>query len=91
MKGYVVQMKKKEFIKVLGEKLDLSEEKCILINDVLEDNFLIGKNNKEKIISGLMDKLDVDETEANHIYEVVSSIITGELKEKLKHPFRSQD
>ena len=84
-------MNKKEFIKALGEKLNFSEEKCILINDVLEDNFLIGKNNKEKILAGFMEKLVVDEKEANRIYESAASIIAGEIKDKLKHPFRSQD
>lgn len=45
-------MNKKEVIKKLGEVTNLSEEKCIIINDILEEHFIIGKNNKEKIILG---------------------------------------
>ena len=41
-------MNKEEFIKELVKLTNLSEEKCTTINSILEDTFLIGKNNKEK-------------------------------------------
>ena len=50
-------MNKKEVIKKLGEVTNLSEEKCIIINDILEEHFIIGKNNKEKIISDISENL----------------------------------
>lgn len=43
----VIQMNKKGFILKLKEKLNYDEEKCIKINEILEDTFLIGKKNKE--------------------------------------------
>ena len=51
-------MNKKEVIKKLGEVTNLSEEKCVIINDILEEHFIIGKNNKEKIISDISEKLE---------------------------------
>ena len=44
-------MNKTGFIKELSEKLGYDEEKCTLINSVIEDYFIIGKSNKEKVLS----------------------------------------
>lgn len=87
----VMKMNKSDFIRELEEKLGYSEEKCIIINDVLESNFFISKKNKEKIITKLIEKLEIDEIEANKIYNTSVSIIASEIKNKLKHPFRSKD
>ena len=87
----VKKMNKEEFINVLTQELNYSEEKCIMINDVLENTFFIGKKGKEKVIKGFIEKLDINEEEAEHIYEVVCDILKDGVKEKLKHPFRSQD
>ena len=80
-------MNKKEVIKKLGEVTNLSEEKCIIINDILEENFIIGKNNKEKIISDISEKLETTREESENIYELAMSIIGSGIKDKLKHPF----
>ena len=87
----VKKMNKEEFINVLTQELNYSEEKCVIINEVLENTFFIGKKGKEKVIEEFMNKLDINEEEANHIYEVVCEILKDGVKEKLKHPFRSQD
>ena len=42
-------MNKKEVIKKLGEVTNLSEEKCIIINDILEEHFIIGSGIKDKL------------------------------------------
>ena len=84
-------MNKKEFIKKLLKELNYSEEKCILINDILENNFVISKKSKETIIQELMSQLEISETEANRIYDASIKIIKEELKEKIKHPFKSKD
>ena len=68
-------MNKKEIIKKLGEVTNLSEEKCIIINDILEEHFIIGKNNKEKIISDISEKLETTREESENIYELAMSII----------------
>lgn len=80
-------MNKKEVIKKLGEVTNLSEEKCIIINDILEEHFIIGKNNKEKIISDISEKLKTTREESENIYESAMSIIGSGIKDKLKHPF----
>ena len=73
--------------KKLGEVTNLSEEKCIIINDILEEHFIIGKNNKEKIISDISEKLETTREESENIYELAMSIIGSGIKDKLKHPF----
>ena len=80
-------MNKKDVIKKLGEVTNLSEEKCIIINDILEEHFIIGKNNKEKIISDISEKLETTREESENIYELAMSIIGSGIKDKLKHPF----
>ena len=84
-------MNKTEFIKELSKQTGYDEEKCMKINEVIDDIFLIGKKNKEKMIAGFIENLEITEEEANKIYETVMSIIGNELKDKLKHPFKSQD
>lgn len=80
-------MNKKDVIKKLGEVTNLSEEKCIIINDILEEHFIIGKKNKEKIISDISEKLETTREESENIYELAMTIIGSGIKDKLKHPF----
>lgn len=80
-------MNKKEVIKKLGEVTNLSEEKCVIINDILEEHFIIGKKNKEKIISDISEKLETTREESENIYELAMTIIGSGIKDKLKHPF----
>ena len=86
-----MKMNKTGFIKKLQKELNYNEEKCIIINSVLEDHFIIGKNNKEKIINDLIEKLTITEEEAENIYETSSKIISSAIKNKIVHPFKSQD
>ena len=86
-----MKMNKNEFIKELMKKLNYDEERCTLINDILEEHFLIGKNNKKNIINDLINKLGIEEKMANNIYNISSKIITTEIKNKLKHPFKNLD
>ena len=83
-------MNKREFIKELAKELNYSEDKCIIINDVLESNFFISKKSKSKIIEELILKLNVSDDEALRIYDISVSIVRREIKDKLKHPFRSK-
>ena len=45
----------------------------------------------EKIIEKFEKQINLDENEANKLYEIVMRIIGTEIKNKLKHPFKSQD
>lgn len=87
----VKKMNKTEFIDKLKSKMNLTENESIIVNDILENHFLIGKNNKEKIIDDLINRLNINELKANEIYNTSMSIISNELKYKLKHPFKSQN
>ena len=84
----VMKMNKEKFILELVNQTKLSKEKCIIINNCLEDNFIIGKNNKEKIVASFEKNLNITKEEANKIYNIANKIITTALKDKIKHPFK---
>lgn len=81
-------MNKSGFIKELSNKLGYDEEKCTLINSVIEDTFIIGKNNKEKILADLVEKVGVSEEEADKIYNTAMEILVKSVKDKIAHPFK---
>lgn len=87
----VKKMNKRGFIKELIKETKLPEEKCIIINDCMEEYFIIGRTNKEKTISLLMEKLNYDYEKADEIYNIASKIISTSIKDKIIHPFKSQD
>lgn len=80
-------MNKRGFIKALSEKLNYNEETCIIIHDILEDNFFISRKSKEKITYELANKINVTEEEAEVIYETAKKILNEEIKNKMRHPF----
>ena len=80
-------MNKEKFLKELANKTGLGEEKCSLINGVIEDTFLVGIKNKEKMIDLFKEKLNIGKDEAENIYEVSMGILSSEVVNKIKHPF----
>lgn len=84
-------MNKEKFIRELENVTGLDNNKCTIINSILEDHFIIGKNNKEKIINDIMNQLQITNEKAQNLYESVMSIIGTGIKDKLKHPFKSND
>ena len=82
-------MNKEKFIKELEKVTGLNNIKCSTINDILENHFIIVKNNKEKIINDIINQLSMTYEEAEKIYELSMSIIGTGIKDKLKHPFNS--
>ncbi len=87
----VIVMNKRGFIQELSKALDYSEEKCNIINNILETNFFISKKSKGKIVEELRLQLEISEKEAERIYLVAIEILKRELKKKMLHPFRSKD
>ena len=87
----VKKMNKTGFIEKLKETLNIDETKATMINNILENNNIFGKKNKDKIIEDMMNQLKIDLNEANKIYEKVMDIIKDAIKNKIKHPFKSQD
>lgn len=86
----VMKMNKSEFIKRLKEETNYSEDRCVLVNDILENNFIFGRKNKQKIIHDLILK-SFTEDEAENIYDISMNIIMSEVKNKIKHPFKSKN
>ncbi|MBR2240550.1 MAG: hypothetical protein IJ890_04120 [Clostridia bacterium] len=84
-------MNKEEFVKKLSEKIGYDEEKCAEINSIIEDTFIVGKNNKEKMITDLIHKMGVSEEEADKIYNSAMEIIAKEVLEKMFNPFSKKD
>ncbi len=87
----VMKMNKSKFIKELSEQTGYNEEKCILVNNIIENYFIFGKKNKERIIKDLQVKATLSEDDAENVYDISMKIITVEMKDKLKHPFKSKD
>lgn len=65
----------KTIINELIEKTNKSENECKIINEILESHFIIGRNNKEKIINDFKEKLNIDYKEADKLYNICSEII----------------
>ena len=86
----VIEMNKKDFLNELSHKTNLTESEAILVNDILEKHFFISKKNKDKIISELVIKLDISLDKASEIYDISKNIISNEIVDKLKHPFKNQ-
>ena len=84
-------MNKMLFLKEIKEKTNLSEEDVLKISDTLDDTFIIGKKNKEKMIESFVSKLGISDAEAEKIYEIIMDIMKNAIKDKLKHPFKSKD
>ena len=84
----VKKMNKTKFIEKLKETLNIDDNKANIINNILENNNIIGKKAKDTIINDFMGQLKIDLEEANKIYEKVMDIIKDTIKNKLKHPFK---
>ncbi|MBR3256017.1 MAG: hypothetical protein IKF97_07450 [Clostridia bacterium] len=84
-------MNKKDFISKLKEATGYDETKCNSINEIIESHFIIGKNGKEQIISDFKSKLLLNDDDADKLYNICMELIGEEIKNKLKHPFKSQD
>lgn len=87
----VKKINKKSFINELQDNTNLSYEECLIVNDILEKNFIFNKKKKDKVINELILKLNISNDRANEIYDVIMQFISSKIKEKIKHPFKSYD
>ena len=62
----------KEKLKELTNK---SEEEVAIIDEIINKHFIIGKNNKKKIITDFKEKLSMTDEEADELYNQCSEII----------------
>lgn len=84
-------MNKTKFIQTLKETLNIDEAKANIINNVIESDNIFGKKNKDKIINDFMEQLNINKEKAENIYETAIKIIKNAIKNKIKHPFKSQN
>ena len=87
----VKKINKKRFINELQDNTNLSYEECLIVNDILEKNFIFNKKKKDKVINELIFKLNISNDRANEIYDVFMQFISSKIKENIKHPFKSYD
>ena len=64
----------------LKERLNCSENDCVIINNIVEETSLFGKKNKVRMINGFIEKLNVSEERADEIYNTFMSILKGRIK-----------
>ena len=66
-----------------------------IVSDLLKQydfvEFFVGKKNKDKIINKFCEVLNINEEKAEDIYNKVMEIISTGIKDKILHPFKSQD
>lgn len=67
----VKKINKKSFINELQDNTNLSYEECLIVNDILEKNFIFNKKKKDKVINELILKLNISNDRANEIYDVI--------------------
>lgn len=87
----VKKMNKSEFAAKLSEVTNYSFETSFKIVEILENNFFISKNSKDKIIRKIKESIKIEEEKATYIYEESVKIFKDEIKYRLKHPFKSKD
>ncbi len=80
-------MNKEAFINELIKNTKYDEKTYVIINNILEKHFLVGRKNRKNIINDLKETLSITEDDAITIYDISSKIIFDEVKNKLKHPF----
>lgn len=80
-------MNKEQFIEALHKNTELSYNQCVIVNDIIEGHMLIGKKNQDQAVSEIMDRLHCPFDQSKHIFDCAMSMITAELKDKIKHPF----
>ena len=87
----VKKINKKSFINQLQDNTNLSYEECLIVNNILENNFIFNKKKKEKVINELIAQLNISDDRANEIYGVIMEFVSSKIKEKIKHAFKSYD
>ena len=61
---------KGKLIENLKEKTHRTDEECNIIYEILQEQSIIGRKNKEIIKSKFMEKLNIEESEADELYNI---------------------
>ena len=84
-------MNNRAFVEAFSKQSGYNLEESKKISKLCDKFFIVGKNNKEKLIQELINEMQLTEEEANRIYEIRSSIISQGIKDKIRHPFHGQE
>ena len=77
-------MDEEQVLAAIKEKTGLSDEQVDKVNEVIDEYFILGKDNKDKIVAGIKEKLGIDDARADEIYDAVMGIIGGGIVNKVK-------
>ena len=81
-------MNAEDFISELMAQTGISKEEGIAANEVFENTFLAGNKNKNLIVSQLSEKLNIDESKADIIYNAAIGLLTNVAIKKIKNHFK---
>ena len=81
-------MNAEDFIKELTSKTGLTQEQGVAANEIFENTFLAGNKNKDLIVSQLVEKLGVDESQADMIYNAAVGLLASGVADKVKNIFK---
>ncbi len=81
-------MNKDKFVQELSKQMNMNASDCEKINEILESHFIIGRNNKYKILEEIKKRLHIDDELAEKIYDTAGNILEENIKNRLKHPFK---
>lgn len=84
-------MRKHDFIEELSKVTGITIEEATTVNDIIENHSLIGKKSKAAAVTEIAQALNIDETKADEISNSAYDIIGSAMKNKILHPFGSQD
>ena len=59
----------------LKELTNRSDDEVTIIDEILNNHFIVGRNNKEKIVADFKQKLNLTDEEADNLYNQCSEII----------------
>lgn len=65
----------KDIKEKLKELTKRSDDEISIIDEILNNHFVIGKNNKQKIMADFKEKLSINNEEADDLYNQCSEII----------------
>lgn len=84
-------MNEEQVLEAIKDRTGLSDDQVDMVNQVIEEHFIIGKNNREKIIAGIKEKLGFDDAKADEIYNAVMGILGNGIMDKVKEFFKKEE
>ena len=81
-------MNQADFIQEIMKQANLSEDQGGIVSQIFESTFLAGNKNKDMIIGLIVEKLGVDEAQADQIYNIAVGLLASGVLSKVKGIFK---